>query len=942
MSFKLEDLPYQRQAIDAVVRLFEGQQRNYLDLDLQSDCYPNRLLLSRQEIVANIEKIIAENGIGHGEASLSLDPDYCIEMETGTGKTLVYLRTIYELCREYGFTKFVILVPSVPIREGVLDTIESFRPQLERLYNIPLHAFEYDSKKLTKVKRFIEGTDLQVMVMTTHSFSADDNIINRPDRDDSPDGYSYWQALAKVRPCIIMDEPQEGMDTENLRPRLNALDPVARLRYSATHKVLRNLIYRLSPFDAYSQHLVKKIEVLSVAEINDEATLKIELTEIQTGKGQPKAKLKAWRQMAGGFKYAETKWLKSGDSLEDATKNISYRDFKISQIRERGLRGGGAMVKFSNGIELTPHTATGDIKGIFRQQLYWLCYRHFQKVDSLQAQGIKPLSLIFIDRVANYMEPDGIIRTLFCEEFPKAYRDHYGEDAPPGLVHDVQAYYFAKTNAGEFTDNENSMAKQREIYDEILRDKEALLAFDNPRQFIFSHSALGVGWDNPNVFNIATLNQTYSDIKKRQEIGRGLRICRNQSGQRIYDSDTTQEGEETNLLTVIPNESYQTFVTQYQSELSSHVPTRHSHKGKPPAKKKVTLNQERFKSDRFRRFWQRLAQRTDYSVSFDEAKLVADCIDAINEISIARYQAEIELTRIDQLSEKDEAKATSLGRETFRLDADFSPLDLIEELSENTALAYPTIVDIAKGLTNLDQLVRNPPRYLHLATEHINRIAVDEMVRTIDYRPTGEEYGFDLFKDVIETYRKTVPTPNTGIYDHVILDAESLPESRFATEADRSPKVRALIKLPDWYKIPVPSLRGGSGTYTPDFGLVITDKGLRDDEEVELHLVVETKSTDKLEELSADEQIKIRCAIQHFQALGIATNATLRYQAPVTRFNPKVEEEQAAYGGTPQPMGFYAPKSAFGPTLLQATASPDPEELDALLGSAALTPKNLL
>jgi len=764
------------------------------------------------------------------------------------------------------------------------------------------------------------------MIMTTHSFSADDNIINRPDRDDSPDGYSYWQALSKVRPILIMDEPQEGMDTDNLTPRLNALDPVARLRYSATHKVLRNLVYRLSPCDAYSQHLVKKIEVLSVAEINDEATLKIELTDIQTGNGAPKAKLKAWRQMASGFKYAETKWLKQGDSLEAATRNISYRDYKISQIRAKGLRGGGAMVKFSNGVELTPNTATGDIKGIFRQQLYWLCYRHFEKVESLKPQGIKPLSLIFIDKVANYMEPDGLIRTLFIEEFPRAYRDCYKKDAPEAFVHEVQAYYFAKTNAGEYTDNENSMAKQREIYDEILRDKEALLAFDNPRQFIFSHSALGVGWDNPNVFNIATLNQTYSDVKKRQEIGRGLRICRDQSGQRIYDSDTTPEGEETNLLTVIPNESYQTFVTQYQSELRDHVPTRHSPKGKPPKKKKVKLNQERFQSDRFRRFWKRLAQRTDYSVSFDEPKLVEDCIEAINKISIQRYEAEIELTRIDKLSEKDDASATSIGRETARLDADFSPLDLIEELSENTALAYPTIVDIVKGLTNLDQLVRNPPHYLHLATEHINRIAVDEMVRTIDYQPTGKEYGFDLFKDVIETFRKTEPTPNTGIYDHVILDAESLPESRFAREADHSPKVRALIKLPDWYKIPVPSLKGGHANYTPDFGLVITDKSLRDDEEVELHLVVETKSTDKLEQLSAEEQIKIRCAIQHFKALGISTNASLRYQAPVNRFNPQVDEEQADFGHTPEPMGFFAPKDRFGPTWQQATAAPDPQE----------------
>lgn len=922
MSFKLEDLPYQRQAISAVVRLFEGQQRNYFDFQLQGDCYPNRLDLTRQEIVENVGKIAVENGISRGEAGICIDPDYCIEMETGTGKTLVYLRTIYELCREYGFTKFIILVPSVPIREGVLDTIESFRPQLERLYNIPLHAFEYDSKKLPKVKQFIEGTDLQVMVMTTHAFSGDDNIINRADRDDSPGGMSYWEALGRVRPVVIMDEPQEGMDTDNLRPRLDALDSVARIRYSATHKVVRNLLYRLTPFEAYNQRLVKKIEVLSVAEINDEATLKLELVEIQTGKGSPKAKLKAWRQMATGFKYAETKWLKEGDSLEEATGNLSYRDFKISLIREKGLRGGDAMVKFHNGVELRPRAASGDVKGIFRQQLYWLCYRHLEKVEKLRPLGIKPLSLIFIDRVANYMEPDGMIKTLFLEEFPRAWQDYYKTGAPAGLVHDVQAYYFAKSSNGEFTDNENSMAKQREIYDEILRDKEKLLAFDNPRQFIFSHSALGVGWDNPNVFNIATLNQTYSDIKKRQEIGRGLRICRDQTGLRVYDNDTTPEGEEVNLLTVIPNESYHTFVTQYQSELRSHVPMRHSPKGKPPQRKKVTLNRARLEGDSFRRFWERLARRTDYSVHFDEDALIGECIAKINEITLEHYQAAIEVHRIDALSATEEARSTFGGEEKVRLAADFTAMDLIEELSENTALAYPTIVRIVKGLTNLDQLVRNPPRYLHLATEHINRIALSEMVRTIEYTPTGESYGLDLFKDVIETFRSTVPTPNTGVYDHAILDADSQPENRFANEADRHPRVRALLKLPDWYKIPVPSLKGGTSSYTPDFGVVISHRGLRDNEEVEIHLVVETKATDNIDELPADERVKILCAIRHFHALGISANTSLLYQAPVSRFDANVREDGEEYRvGTP-PMGFFAPRDHFGGTLQAATATP--------------------
>jgi type III restriction enzyme len=914
MSFLLEELPYQKKAIDAVVGIFDGQQRNFFHNPFQGDVQPNILTLPIQDITANKRGVIATNGLTEGEAHLSNEPDYCIEMETGTGKTLVYLRTIYELCEAYGFTKFIIIVPSVPIREGVLDTIASFGPQLHRVYGPRLHAFEYDSKKLTEVKRFISGTDLQVMVMTTQSFNSDDNIINQSGRDDSPDGLSYWQALSQVRPILIMDEPQEGMDTANITPRIEALNSFARLRYSATHKLTRNLLYRLSPFEAYNEHLVKKIEVLSVAEKNDEATLKLELLEIQTGKGDPKAKLMAWCKTAAGFKYKETRWLDAGKnrSLEVATGNVSYRSYNIEHIRAKGLRGGGELVKFGNGVELTRRASTGDFAGIFRQQLYWLCFRHFQKTERLRPLGIKPLSLLFIDRVASYTQRDGLIRTLFHEEFPKAYRDHYAKDAPPGLVDEVQSYYFAKSGSGEFTDNENSMAKQKEIYDEILRDKEALLSFSNPRQFIFSHSALGVGWDNPNVFNIATLNQTFSDIKKRQEIGRGLRICRNQDGKRVYDLENVTEGEEINQLTVIPNETYETFVTQYQSEIGASIKPRHTHKGKPQGENIVRLCDAQFHSERFRRFWKRLGQRTDYTVRFDEDDLVSTCVTALNAIEVPHYEAEIVAMRIDEFTATGE-RAVWLGTDTQKLEASFTPMDLIEELSENTQLAYPTLIKILAAVTNRDQLVRNPPRYLHEACRNIIRIKIDEMVRTIDYQPTGEMFGFDLFKDVIPTYRQIVPTPNSGVYDHAIIDSNSMYEEYFAKQADNDPRVVCVLKLPDWYKIPTPN-----GNYTPDFGLVVRHKALRDDHEVEIHLVVETKSTNLLAELDPDEQVKIRCAIRHFEALGVGINQPLLFRAPVDRLSSVVNDEPESHTEEPANMGFYAPKTNLAETLSQA------------------------
>lgn len=402
-------------------------------------------------------------------------------------------------------------------------------------------------------------------------------------------------------------------------------------------------------------------------------------------------------------------------------------------------------------------------------------------------------SLIFIDRVASYTQPDGLIRTLFHEEFPKAFKDHYGEDATPGRVEEVQSYYFAKSDSGEFTDNENSMAKQKEIYDEILRDKEALLSFGNPRQFIFSHFALGVGWDNPNVFNIATLNQTFSDIKKRQEIGRGLRICRNQEGKRVYDPEGVAEGVEINQLTVIPNETYETFVAQHQSEIGAAIKPRHTHKGNPKNEKIVRVCKEQFDSDRFKKYWKRLGQRTDYTVLFDEEALVTACVAALNKI--------------------------------------------------------------------------------------------DEMVRTIDYRPTGEEFGIDLVRDVIPTYREVVPTPHHGIYDHAIIDSGSSYESNLAKQADTDPRVLCVLKLPDRYKIPTPS-----GNYTPDFGLVVRQVGLRGGAEVIIHLVVETKSTSVLADLDPDQQIKIKCAIRHFHALGIGINEALLFQAPVDRLSSVVQE----------------------------------------------------
>jgi type III restriction enzyme len=313
MQLQLEDLLYQNNAIQSAVQLFKGQSKNVSERTLLSQSNaivitPNQCLLSPEQLHKNNISILQQSALAENEAALSEEPQICIEMETGTGKTLVYIRTLYELYKEYGYTKFIILVPSIAVKEGIINTLESFAGQLKSHYQHKIHWFEYDSKRLNQLKHFINDDQPQIMLTTVQAFTAEDRILNQTGRDDSIGGFSYLEALGQTRPIIIMDEPQEGMDTELAQKRLNTLTPLFVFRYSATHKRIINRLYRLTPYDAYSEGLVKKIEVLSVAEINDEAMLKIELQEIQAQAGQdPKARLNLWHNIKAGFTLKPSK-----------------------------------------------------------------------------------------------------------------------------------------------------------------------------------------------------------------------------------------------------------------------------------------------------------------------------------------------------------------------------------------------------------------------------------------------------------------------------------------------------------------------------------------------------------------------------------------------------------------------------------------------------------
>lgn len=884
MEIKLEELEYQQTAIKSIVNVFEGNDKNTFDNACAEGIRSNICTLSKEQLIENIKTVLLENAIDEDIAKVTNEQELTIEMETGTGKTLVYIKSVYELYKHYGFTKFIILVPSIAIRQGVLSTLSAFKKQLESIYGFTPKFFEYNSKRLNKVTNFIEEQHPQIMVMTLASFASDDRILNRAQREDLFFNIPFIEAIGKTNPIIIMDEPQEGMDTDNSIERIKKLNPLFKIRYSATHKVSKNKMYRLTPYDSYKQGLVKKIEVLTVTEKNDEATLKLELSETQNSKGDLKAKIKAWHQSKNGkIEFKDTKWLIKGDNLGVIANNPSYLNYQITRI-SKSLRTGKWSVSFTNGTEIFEKQASGNIQSVWALQLEWLIIRHFTKKQKLQEQSIKCLSLIFIDRVANYISEDPIIKNLFIEKYKKLYPEFHDKKQPTAEHIDaIQGFYFAQTGKGEYTDNENSMRKNKDVFDAILKDKVGLLNYGNETanriEFIFSHSALGVGWDNPNIFNIATLSNSYSEIKKRQEIGRGLRICVNMDGQRVYDKLSVGDSERINQLTVIPNETYETFVTQYQEEIKEVYGTAsvgagmtHTHKGKPQNEIRFKRSDNESINKAFKRFWTALAKKTNYTVAFNEQTLIERSIEEVNKIEIADYVAEVSSRSIGAIDEEG-IQDTFGGKEIYKLKAHFSSLDLIEEISENTGLSCITTFKIIEGI-KLEDFVKNPPLFIQKASAIIKNIELEEMLRGLDYHLTDEIFPFD-FEDFVKQVDSAqyLDTPNKGFYNRMLVD--SFVESRFAEQTDIDDEVICFMKLPAYYKIQTPI-----GEYNPDFGIVMKRKSLRDGNESEFYFVIETKGTNDINDkksLKESEIYKMQCALKHFATLGV----DVQYKAPV-------------------------------------------------------------
>lgn len=887
MQFKFEpNLKHQSDAINAVVRIFEGA--SYIRPEerlLTGEVSNNVLSFSPEQIYENIAKIVEEQGL-ETDYYPTPEMDFTIEMETGTGKTYVYLRTIYQLHKQYGWHKFMIIVPSVAIREGVLSTLKNTAQHFHEIYGIKPSIVEYDSKKINSVNSFCMSNHLSIMVMNKQAFDSDKKVINAEDRDTG----NILEKLQQVRPIIIMDEPQEGMDTENMQARFGAFNPLFKLRYSATHKHPKNIVYRLTPYDAYNLGLVKKIAVLSIYENNTQSNVAIALKKINLSANLPTASLVLNVRSKEGDIKSKLVAIKRLDNLEKKTNNPVYRGWVVDNIGTTDLYDGEGFVSFTNGEKVTEGSQFGtDKETIFREQIRRTIQTHFRRKKQLIPMGIKPLTLFFIDRVANYVDDHGIIRRLFVQEYTNLYKQEYKTD--PVHIADVHNGYFAQNKSGEFTDNEKSMATNKEIYDKILRDKASLLAMNEPLEFIFSHSALGVGWDNPNVFTICTLNESESQIKKRQEIGRGLRLCVDQNGKRYRDPDDISEGKEVNLLTVIPNQSYHSFVTTYQDELRDEMgqsakapPMRDDNRKIKP----ITRNEARFTSDDFKNLWQKIARKTRCRVHFREEVLIEKGIESLSQIVVDKNAIEISLNRWQAMN-AEFIDARNVGTTQAEIRGSFAILDIVEELAKNTMLAIPTLGSILTALpdTQKNMIANNPMQFMAEATKSLRFIVNEELVRLVKYEPLDEMHPLELFTPLEETKRDITATPRKGLYDYVIHDSDI--EKNIAEDLDNHHTIRLFLKLPNSYKIPTPI-----GNYTPDFALVIEKANLDNPHAESLfYFTIETKGTDRGEKLKPDEQMKIKCAIKHFEALGMQG-----YLAPVDDLQAFDKKSRQAVGHT--------------------------------------------
>jgi type III restriction enzyme len=982
------DLDYQRDAIAAVVELFKGQEEcrseftvtvpsnkdeatPELGLNMNVLGYGNRLKLLEDEILANLQAVQLRNGLRPDDVLRSTD--FTVEMETGTGKTYVYLRTIFELNKQYGFTKFAIVVPSVAIKEGVYKSLQIMADHFKSLYGgTTADFFLYDSSKLNQVRAFATSSRIQIMVMTVGSINKKDVNVIYEQREQTNDERPI-DLIRATRPIVIVDEPQSvdgGLDGRG-KQALQEMTPLCTLRYSATHVEKHHMVYRLDAVDAYERKLVKQIEVAAMEVSDAHNTAYVKLLAAKRSRGNYVVDLELDRQLATGIKRFVFKNVTADADLEQLTGRAIYSGYLISNI---GVAKGQEFVEFQNlehRLQIGESVGDVDRDAVQRQMLRRTITEHLDKEQRLRPMGIKVLSLFFIDEVPNYRsygEDGQLIKGKYAAWFEEEYRtiaklpkyrtlfQEVDLKTAAELVHDGYFSIDKKVHT-PFEDRELKKGASKEdvatdTFNLIMRDKERLLSLDTPLKFIFSHSALKEGWDNPNVFQICALREMGSEQQRRQSIGRGLRLCVNsKTGERV-------RGFEVNTLTVIANESFERFAEELQTEIEQETGLRfgivekHQFAGlsKPdgtgkhvvlgvesseriwaylkqqayidakgkvqdklreslklntlalpvefeedlPAvkevlrklagrleiknadeKRVVKTRQALLYSKEFKALWDRIKQKTTYRVHFDEARLIQQCIEAINDLEPIRpprmttRKAQVELSRSGVAA----TETMSSAPQVFH---DLRPAlpDILTELQDRTHLTRSSLVTILTASDRLDDFSKNPQQFIDLVAEAINRRKRMELVDGIRYRKLGdmEFYAQELFEsEELSGYLKNMVACERAVHEYVVYDSAGT-EKDFAEKLDKNEAVKVFAKLPAWFKVPTPL-----GAYNPDWAVVVEVDG-----QDRVYFVAETKSSLWSGDLRDKEGGKIACGKAHFAELAAGTNNPAKYEVVTT------------------------------------------------------------
>lgn len=857
---------YQLDAIRSVVDVFEGQPLAAGDhevavsltgtVDLTAELgVANTLILGTDRLFANVQAVQRRHGLP--ETDRYLGDHFSVEMETGTGKTYVYLRTLFELNRRYGWKKFVIVVPSVAIREGVMTSIEMTREHFAGLYgNQPLDAWIYDSAQVSKLRQFATSNQMQVLVMNLQAFDKASTVIQNP--HDRLSGRRPIEFIQNVRPIVVLDEPQ-NMETENASRAIASLTPLCTLRYSATHKNPYNLLYRLDPVQAYDLRLVKRVEVDSVLDGADFNHPYVRVLAIEARKTGISAKVEIDLETAGGVKRKAVTvanraatW-KNQDLFEASGRRENYRGYLVNEID-----AGRQVIAFANGLRLKAgETHGGRTNEILREQIRQTILNHFEKemkVAKLPAgRRLKVLSLFFVDRVAHYAAADGKFRRWFEEAYREVAARPEHADLHPLPVEQVHNGYFAQDKSGP-KDTNGATKADDEAYNLIMHAKERLLSLEEPLRFIFSHSALREGWDNPNVFQLCTLREISTERERRQTLGRGMRLPVREDGLRCRNANV-------NTLTVVASESFADFARQLQTELRDECGV--NFEGRILNKRErrvVRLKKQRLMDPDFQILWDKIKHKTRYAVHFSTADVVKRAAGELRSMPAVQSPF-IQVTKAQVGISTKEGVTIQETASAFKAVERQAPIpDLIGYLQRETEMTRSTLAAILFESGRLGEVMRNPQQFLDQAVAAILHTLHELMVDGIKYEKiAGQAYEMMLFEmQELECYVSRLVTVQNGLYEAV--EFESQIEADFARQLDARKDIKLFFKLPDWFKIDTPL-----GTYNPDWAIVKEEA----DGKNKVYLVRETKSGPTWLDIPKPERDKIRCGQAHFSTLDV-------------------------------------------------------------------------